>query len=491
MSGLKSTILLLTIVITLIVPRGSNGINGPSADAGPLLFEIAVSPLIDPDPRNETSIAVSPKNNQMIVGASKVIVGGGTGGHGTSRVGHYFSSDGGQTWGSGLLGLETSQKTWGRATDPAIAADLDGNFYLCVLMLDTNFDTGVYVFKSTNDGRTFSDPTPVVVDIGQLAAPKLADKCYLTIDTSPASRFKNTIYVSWVSREPDRTVILTSHRAPGAAGFSQPKTISHKGDMRGPSVATGPNGEFYAAWEGIGNPRVILFNASTDGGETFFPPDVAPGTDFIIHEFTGSLSDPGAVVTIDFLSRVNSLPVIDVDNSSGPNRGMIYVTWAEAANQRDADIFVKRLTPPNSGRPEVGPTRRVNNDAGAAHQFFPWLSVDSSSGAVDVVFYDRRDNQGPSLMNMYLARSTDGGASFGDNTRVTSASSDSRIQADITSNSSAIGMGDYVGVAAASGKAHLLWTDTRRGKQEIFYGQLNFDPSAPPPPPEMVPNPPK
>jgi hypothetical protein len=287
-SSLKSTILLLTIVITLIVSRGSNGVYGTSADAGPLLFEIAVSPLIDPDPRNETSIAVSPKNNQVIVGASKVIVGGGIGGHGTSRVGYYFSSDGGQTWGSGLLGLETSQKTWGRATDPAIAADLDGNFYLCVLMLDTNFDTGVYVFKSTNDGRTFSDPTPVVVDIGQLAAPKLADKCYLTVDASPDSRFKNTIYVSWVSREPDRTVILTSHRAPGAAGFSQPKTISHKGDMRGPSVATGPNGEFYAAWEGIGHPRVSLFIASTDGGETFFPPDVAPGTDFIIHEFTGS-----------------------------------------------------------------------------------------------------------------------------------------------------------------------------------------------------------
>jgi hypothetical protein len=485
-STLKLKILCFMIAGMLIAPSGLRGINSTRADGGPSLFEVAVSPSTDPDPRDETSIAVSSKNDQVIVGASKVIQGGGTAGRGSSRVGYYFSSDGGQNWGSGLLGLETPQKVWGRASHPAVATDLDGNFYICVLMLDnTSFDTGVYVFKSTDAGRTFGDPTPVVVDIGQLTAPKIADKCYLKVDTSPASRFKNTMYVSWVSREPDRTVILISHRAPGAATFSQPKTISHKGDMRGPSVATGPNGELYAAWEGIGSPRVFLFNASTDGGETFFPSDVAPGADIIIHDFVGSLSDPGAVVRIDFLPRVNSLPVIAVDNSAGPNRGMIYVAWAEAGNLRDADVFVKKLTAPNGGHPNISLPARVNSDTGAADQFLPWLSVDSSNGAVEVAFYDRRDTQGTSLMNLYLARSTDGGAGFGENTRITPVSSDTRIQADVTSTSSAIGIGDYVGLVATGGKAHMLWTDTRRGKQEIFYGQLNFDPSAPPPPPPI------
>lgn len=452
-------------------------------DAAPSLFEVIASPTDDPDPRDETSIAISPINDQVIVGASKVIQGGGTLGRGDTLVAYYFSSDGGRSWGTGLIGLETPQKSWGRASDPSVAADLDGNFYLCVLMLDNgSLDRGIYVFKSTDNGRSFTEPVVVAASIG-LSTPILADKCYITIDVSSSSPFKNTIYVVWVSTEPDRTVILTSHRRPGEAAYSAPKTISHKGDMRGPSLATGPNGEFYAAWLGIGTPRVILFNASTDGGVTFLPPEAAPSSDFVIHDFTGSLSAPDAALVIDGMERMNSFPVLDVDRSSGPNRGMIYVAWAETTNRIDADIFVERLTPPNGGRPIISSPMRVNNDVGAADQFFPWLSVDSTTGAVEVAFYDRRDAQGTVFTNVYLARSTDAGQSFGENIRISSAPSDTRIQADVVgSNNSTIGIGDYIGTIAEHGKAHILWTDTRRNKQEVRYGQVDFGSSAPPPP---------
>jgi hypothetical protein len=486
MPTLKSAVLLVLIAICLL---GSARLSSDwlTRANGPSLSEVMVSPISDPDPRDETSIAVSPKNDQVIVGASKVIQGGATAaiGHGHTLVAYYFSSDGGSTWGNGLIGLDTPQKTWGRESDPSVAADLDGNFYLCVLMLDnSSFDTGVYVFKSTDGGRTFAEPMPAVANIGLGSSPKLADKCYITIDVSPTSSFKNTIYAVWVSTEPDRTVILTSHRRPGDPGFSEPKTISHKGDMRGPSITTGPNGEFYAAWLGIGSPRVVLFNASTDGGQTFLPSDAAPSTDFDIYDFIGALSNPDAALSIDGMERMNSFPVIDVDRSAGPGRGMIYVAWAETANGRDADIFAERLTPPNGGRPSISRAVRVNNDGGIADQVFPWLSVDSSSGAVEVAFYDRRDSPGTVLTNMYLARSTDGGLSFKENTRISSASSDPRVQADIAGmNSTAIGMGDYVGLAATRGKAHILWTDTRHGKQEIFFGKVDFGSTAPPPPP--------
>jgi hypothetical protein len=453
-------------------------------DAAPSLFEVIASPTNDPDPRDETSIAISPINDHVIVGASKVIQGGGTQGRGDTLVAYYFSSDGGHSWGTGLLGLQTPQKLWGRASDPSVAADLDGNFYLCVLMLDNaSFDNGIYVFKSTDNGRSFAEPIPVVTNIGLGTLPILSDKCYMTIDVSSASPFKNTIYAVWVSIEPDRTVILTSHRRPGEPAYSTPKTISHKGDMRGPSLATGPNGEFYAAWLGIGTPRVILFNASTDGGVTFLPPEAAPSSDLVIHDFTGSLSAPDAALVIDGMERMNSFPVLDVDRSPGPNRGMIYVAWAETTNRRDADIFAERLTPPNGGRPIISAPVRINNDVGAADQFFPWLSVDSSSGAVEVAFYDRRDDQGTVLTNTYLARSTDAGQSFGENIRISSAPSDTRIQADVVgSNNSTIGFGDYIGMIAEHGKAHILWTDTRRNKQEVRYGQIDFGSSAPPPP---------
>ena len=446
--------------------------------ASPTL-DLLVSPVADPDPRNETAIAVSPLNQQIIVGASKVIVGGGNGVTGNTRVAFYNSSDGGRTWATSLLSLETGQKTWGRAASPSIAVDSNGIFYLSAALLDnSNFDSSVYVFSSTDGGRTFANPLPVTFDIGSGSNPKQAEKCYVGVDTSPTSPFRNSIYVVWVVRDRDsqgqnRQVIKLAFKRPTDAGFSTVKTISHEGDMRGPAVTTGPNGEIYAAWEGIGNPKRILFNASTDGGNTFLPVDVAPSIDLDVHNFTGSLSDPSPALFIAGMSRMNCFPSIDVDRSTGPNRGMIYIAWAETTNRNDADVFVKRLTPPNGGHPTISEPVRVNNDFSGADQFLPWLKVDPSNGDVDVAFYDRRDDG--QLVNMYIARSTDGGAAFPENTRVSAVSSNPRVQSNVTGNGgSPIGLGNYIGLFAANGKAHLLWADTRDQKQNIYYGLVEY-----------------
>ena len=474
----------MTLAITQVwagVVASTGTVNSAAAVGPSASFELPVIPSLESvDPRNETAIAVSPQNDQIIVGASKVIVGGASG-RGDTRVAYYFSTNGGRDWGNGVLTLETAEKTWGRASDPSVAVDLDGNFYLCALMLDNSngtFDSSVYVFKSTDGGQTFRNPVPVVVDIGHVSDPKLADKCYMTIDTSPSSPLKGAIYVTWLSTEPTRSVILLSHKRPGETSFSAPATISHLGDMRGPSVTTGPNGEVYAAWEGIGSPKVILFNSSTDGGTTFLPPEVAHNTDISVYRFVGSLSSPGPAQSVSGVPRMNSFPVIDVDRSNGPNRGMIYITWAESRNGFDADVFVLKLTPRNGQRPLIGSPVRVNTGGGGPDQFFPWLSVDSTSGDVNVVFYDRRNDPGTQLFNLYNARSTDGGASFSENTRVSEVSSNPQVQAGVLgSNSAAIGIGDYIAVTAVRGKTHTMWTDTRHGKQEIFYGQLVFSSS--------------
>jgi hypothetical protein len=461
----------------------------PSEPGGPrLVLDLPASPADDPDPRDETSIAVSPLNDQIIVGVSKDIVGGGDPQvRGITRVAYYFSSDGGRTWGNRLLGLETPQKAWGRASDPSVAADLNGNFYICALMLDnSNFDTSVYVFKSTDGGRTFGDPSPVVLDIAN-PKPRLIDKCYMTVDASASSPFKNTVYAVWTIKAiqdsgQDLSVIRSAHRRPGDAGFSEQKTISHPGIMMGASLATGPNGEFYAAWIGL-PAQVILFNASTDGGVTFLPAEVTT-SDVDIHDLVGSLEEPSPALRILGMERMHSYPVLDVDRSTGPNRGSIYVAWAETTNHRNADIFVEKLPPPNGGNPQHSSPVKVNNDGSGTDQFFPWLSVDPSNGWVEVGFYDRRDDPNDLLNNMYLARSTDGGATFGENTRVSAVSSDPRVQSQVGGAFGGfIGLGDYLGLVATRGKAHMFWADTRRGKQDVFYGQVDFSSAPPPPPP--------
>ena len=55
---------------------------------------------------------------------------------------------------------------------------------------------------------------------------------------------------------------------------------------------------------------------------------------------------------------------------------------------------------------------RVNTDPihNGNDQFFQWMAVDPQSGAVNLIFYDRRtDNQQTTVT---LARSTDGGKTF-------------------------------------------------------------------------------
>ena len=48
---------------------------------------------------------------------------------------------------------------------------------------------------------------------------------------------------------------------------------------------------------------------------------------------SGALSEIGTQgFVIRPVPRMNSFPVIDVDRSNGPHRGMIYIAWAETTN---------------------------------------------------------------------------------------------------------------------------------------------------------------
>ena len=162
-----------------------------------------------------------------------------------------------------------------------------------------------------------------------------------------------------------------------------------------------------------------------------------------------------------------------MDRSIRTNRGTIFCSWAESTNRIDSDVFVKSIPPPNGGRPEVSPPVKVNNDGPGADQFFPWLSVDANNGSVCVAFYDRRDDVGGIQLNMYLARSTDGGNSFAENPEQVQWG---RIRA-FKQTWLGAGTSTALGTTSAGGDAGegpLLWADTRNRKQEIFYGRLEY-----------------
>jgi len=98
------------------------------------------------------------------------------------------------------------------------------------------------------------------------------------------------------------------------------------------------------------------------------------------------------------------------------------------------------------------------------------MSVDASTGEVNVAFYDtRNDTTGFRFMtDYYLARSGSGGTSFQPDIRVSNQSSNEH-DCNGVFPCSAINygnqQGDYAGVVAYGGTAHPIWVDSRRNTE--------------------------
>jgi hypothetical protein len=103
----------------------------------------------------------------------------------------------------------------------------------------------------------------------------------------------------------------------------------------------------------------------------------------------------------------------------------------------------------------------VNNDPihNGNDQFFQWMAVDPESGAVNLIFYDRRrDNLATTVT---LARSTDGGKTF---QNYTWDSESFEAEGDF--------LGDYLGIATFGNKVFGAWahqtqeeTKSERGRR--------------------------
>ncbi len=348
---------------------------------------------------------------------------------------YYYSFDGGLTWTEGQL--SSSLGVYG---DPCVVFDADGNLYYSHLSdpVDGAWLDRMVVQKSTNGGLAWNDG----VGVG-LNPPKMQDKEWMATDFTN-SQYHNNLYMTWTefdqygSPDPeDSTRILFSHSTDFAENWSLPITVSDVGgscldgdaSVEGAVPAIGPNGEIYVSWAG---PLGILFDKSMDGGLTFgvdvFVTDQPGGWDFDI---------PG-------IFRCNGFPVTACDISNSIYRGNIYIMWSDQRNGIDnTDVFIKKST---DGGETWGNIVQVNDDASNRHQFFPWITIDQMTGAIYVVFYDRRNTIGDGT-DVYVAKSTDGGESF-----INFQVSQSSFMPDAN-----IFFGDYINIAARAGKVYPIW----------------------------------
>jgi hypothetical protein len=212
----------------------------------------------------------------------------------------------------------------------------------------------------------------------------------------------------------------------------------------------GPGGEVYIVWMELGFAR-IWFDRSLDGGEIWMDGDVS---------VAGILAPRFSLP--DFANL--NLAAGAVDRSGGPNRGRLYVVWPDQRHG-SPDILLSHSS--DRGATWSAPIR-VNDDAPGNHadQAGPWVVVDDR-GRVQVTFLDAREDPTDTRYAMYLATSTNGGASFGPNVRVSDG-----LQPALGQPQS---LREYTGAAVAGGRLHPVWADARSGNLDIYTHSVNLD----------------
>ncbi|MBE0639072.1 MAG: T9SS type A sorting domain-containing protein [Bacteroidales bacterium] len=357
---------------------------------------------------------------------------------------YFFSMDFGQTWGGSVQGAGG-----GNSGDPTTAINLDGRQF--VGYIHNNYGQGV---SYSDNGTTW---TPVLV--ANASGGGILDKNHMWIDNSPTSPYEGNLYNAWTDFYGPNDSDIEISRSTNAGVSWSPKVnissaINAGSHNQGVNIQTGPNGEVYVVWavyDGWPTDESVLgFAKSFDGGATYQP------ATRILSNIRGIRN-----TTAGKNHRVNSFPSMTVDISGGENNGNIYIVWANVGvpgtNQgSDVDVYMIKST--NQGQTWSTPIK-VNQDPsglGRKH-YFPWISCDSETGTLSVVYYDDR-NVGGNKCEVWCSNSFDGGDTW----------EDFRVS-DVDFTPAPIGglaggyMGDYLGIAARGSKVYPVWTDNRTG----------------------------
>jgi hypothetical protein len=434
--------------------------NGPDASAG-ATSSVSVGTNVDVSnecgPQSETYITLSTANPRNLAAGSNEIF--------RLPMRGYYSKDGGASWGGVDLPLPPPIGTNGVdfGSDPTLAFDSRGNLYYGYIVVFFGNGNGINgtemaVARSTNGGKTYPSVTYFSFEGGEN---HFNDKPMITADANAASPFRDNVYIAWdaaiggsssggirLARSSDQGATFTSTRVDNARG---------QGLGIGAVPFVGTSGEVYVAWNDYAA-NTIAFNRSFDGGATWDRQRVVANKVIPFDIRIPAESFRGALV----------YPACDVDRGSGPYRGRLVCSWMDLAGNGTTDIFTSYSD--DKGSTWSLPRAATDQLAFAVDRFNHWLSIDPTNGVVNVSFYDtRNDTTGARYMtDTYLSRSSDGGATFGANVRVSTESSNEH-DCDGVFPCASINygnqQGDYEGIVAYGGVAHPIWTDSRRNQE--------------------------
>ena len=338
------------------------------------------------------------------------------------RYNIYFtkSADGGATFDPNIKLNDSSR---GKRKYPSIAVDPRGNIYIA-WHDERNGNRDIYLAKSTDGGMTFG-PNTRVDDTGASASAQSVPSLSIAVDMN------ENVYLAWYDNRNGNNDIYFAKSADGGATFGESARVDDTGAASSvqakPSIALDANGDIYAIWHDKRNGSFdIYFAKSADGGVTFGP--------------NVRVDDTGTLYRDQFDPRI----VVD-------KNGDIYAVWHDY-RYRDHDIFFAKST---DGGDSFGTNVRVDDTAfSTSFQLDPAIALDGD-GNIYTAWHDKRNGD----YDIYFAKSTDGGATFGSNIRVDDSGTSASVQRSVSL------------AVDISGNIYAVWHDNRNGNFDIYFSK--------------------
>ncbi len=398
----------------------------------------------------EEAIAINPTNpNNLVMAANANDL--------ATGILQAYSMDAGVTWSTSVI-ADGNDSLIPACCDPTIGFDSFGNCFFGYLDSTT---TIAVMALSTDGGKTFQ----------KLASFPAGDQP--TLVTGPGDT-PGSQSVWFFFQDAANNLVATGARITGLGqvqGFSPLQTAPGSNGCNFGDIAIGPAGQVMIAYQdnsgGVG-PSNIFIHVDADGlgpggfgPQTFVTTTSIGGFNFIPPQMTRSVD---AEVGLAW------------DRTSGAHAGRVYMVYtdAPAPSNTDLDIYLRYS---DNGGASWSPRARVNDDATANSQFMPRIALDPTTGNIAFSWYDcRNDNgSGPGDTNgnpnddveFYATFSTDGGATFVPNFRVSTGVSNSADAADPND------FGDYTALSFYAGVFYPCWSDNSNSTGDNPDGALS------------------